>query len=331
MTLHLSVVGRGVAIQVSDRHISYKGHPAGGLHDVYANKNVVFAPRYGLVTLGYTGLAYLEHVPTDEWIAHRLWLDDLPPVAIKFRDPPEKWPDLGQAVDTLREELNRVFSVQRGENTLTVAIAGWQWARRSSLLRGVAWALSNEGTPEFTVRRHPRFSAADPVIAFGSHPPLRRAEHRQLEQAVSSSSSSDEMEQLLTSTITAHAARTHTIGPDSIVIRLDPTQPPEVRIRCSQAVPPRAVIRYKGRDNNLTYSPWVVMKNAVMRPTAGTGGNFEWSSDGINVEIAGSANANYGGLRAQQRTPEHGPPCRAPLPSPPFPGPIVTPPATGSP
>jgi hypothetical protein len=77
MTLHLSVVGRGVAIQVSDRHISYAGG-AGGLHDIYANKNVVFAPRYGLATLGYTGLAYLERIPTDEWIARRLRREELP-------------------------------------------------------------------------------------------------------------------------------------------------------------------------------------------------------------------------------------------------------------
>jgi hypothetical protein len=65
MTLNLSVVGRGVAIQVSDRHLSYAQTVRGrgsGLHDVYANKNVVFAPSYGLVSFGYTGLAYLERV-----------------------------------------------------------------------------------------------------------------------------------------------------------------------------------------------------------------------------------------------------------------------------
>ena len=80
MTLNLSVVGRDVAIQVSDRHLSYaqtvRGR-ASGLHDVYANKNVVFAPSYGLVSLGYTGLAYLERGPADAWIARQLWLDDL--------------------------------------------------------------------------------------------------------------------------------------------------------------------------------------------------------------------------------------------------------------
>src|SRR6266700_2531537 len=146
MTQHLSVVGGGTAIQDSDRHISYthKGRPTAGLHDVYANKIMVFAPRHGLVTLGYTGLAYLEHVPTNEWIARRLWLDDLPPDgSIRSRDHPEKWPDLGQAIDTLREELNRVFRSNRDRNPFTVVIVGWQWTRRSTRLRGVAWELSN--------------------------------------------------------------------------------------------------------------------------------------------------------------------------------------------
>jgi hypothetical protein len=65
MTLILSVATPACALHVGDRLVSKDEEP----HDPLANKSVVFRATDGLLAFGYTGLAFLEDVPTDTWIA----------------------------------------------------------------------------------------------------------------------------------------------------------------------------------------------------------------------------------------------------------------------
>lgn len=53
---------------VTDRRVT-KG---GSLHDGDANKNILFGDRNAVVTVGYTGHAYIGKTPTDQWIAQTL-------------------------------------------------------------------------------------------------------------------------------------------------------------------------------------------------------------------------------------------------------------------
>lgn len=230
-------------------------------------------------------------------------------------------------MDILRQELNRVFSSMRERQTLVVVIAGWQWTRRSPRLRGVSWTLSNEDTSEFTLNRHSRFSAADGTVAIGSHPSLPPHEARQLRRAITDARG--DVEQVLTSTVAQRAMHTSTVGPDSMVIRLVPSQPPHVRARFNQAAPPRAVIRYKDRDNSLAYAPWVVTKDCLWHPAVIAGGKIATSCGGIDVEVGGSDDANYGGFWPQRRTAEHGPLRHVPIQWPPPSGIIAAPPDAG--
>jgi hypothetical protein len=68
MTLVLSVATPAYSLQVSDRLVSKGGEP----FDPLANKNVVVRATDGLLVFGYTGLAFLDRMPTDTWIADRI-------------------------------------------------------------------------------------------------------------------------------------------------------------------------------------------------------------------------------------------------------------------
>jgi hypothetical protein len=68
MTVILTLYSRFGIVQVGDRLVTAKGavvNPA-------ANKTVIYAARDGIVSIGYTGLAALNGVPTDKWVAVRL-------------------------------------------------------------------------------------------------------------------------------------------------------------------------------------------------------------------------------------------------------------------
>src|SRR6476469_5543563 len=77
MTLVLSYITRGYAFQVSDRLLTRRIGTSQKQFDVLSNKNVVYLARDALVSLGYTGWAYLDGIPTDQWIAQKLAGDDL--------------------------------------------------------------------------------------------------------------------------------------------------------------------------------------------------------------------------------------------------------------
>ena len=64
-------------LHVSDRLVS------GGVHDPLANKCIIYWARGALVSIGYAGLAYglsksNPNMPTDEWIAEKLWGKPIP-------------------------------------------------------------------------------------------------------------------------------------------------------------------------------------------------------------------------------------------------------------
>lgn len=70
MTLILTHLSAGYpyALQVTDRLVTKGGSP----FDPLANKNIVYVARNAIVSIAYTGLAYIDGIPTDVWIAERL-------------------------------------------------------------------------------------------------------------------------------------------------------------------------------------------------------------------------------------------------------------------
>ncbi|MCB5362257.1 hypothetical protein H0484_00585 [Pusillimonas sp. CC-YST705] len=70
MTLILSLCRRDVVIHGSDRLLTL--HPSGEQHDTISNKTVVYEAFDGVFCVGYSGIAYLQNMPTDEWLIRRI-------------------------------------------------------------------------------------------------------------------------------------------------------------------------------------------------------------------------------------------------------------------
>lgn len=68
MTLILSRTSCCYAVVVADRRVT-RGN---AVFDPYANKNLVFHARNAVVAMGYTGIAHIGGIPTDQWIAQTL-------------------------------------------------------------------------------------------------------------------------------------------------------------------------------------------------------------------------------------------------------------------
>lgn len=157
MTLIISKVSRRFVIQISDRLVT---NATSRLPiDTAANKSIIYFARDAYVAISYSGLAYLEGIPTDEWIAQVLsgnrW------------DAPNGGPgghfgtrieagqniranDIGLAIRLLREKLAAV--IQSGPPEFRkfapqVVFAGWQRGKR--VWRPIVYYLCDLGERPF--------------------------------------------------------------------------------------------------------------------------------------------------------------------------------------
>jgi hypothetical protein len=171
MTLILTLVTPFHVLQVSDRLVTTQSRTLGArTFDAFANKNLVFFARNALVTIGYTGLAYIDGAPTDHWLAEQLLDLSLPlEFGARMRTGPEvRLEDIGRVVERVRTRLISTFTRVGTPSVLqTFVFAGIQWNRRRTI-RPMASIVSNSrGTPGLfllreMVHRHDFFPIRGP-------------------------------------------------------------------------------------------------------------------------------------------------------------------------
>jgi hypothetical protein len=164
VTLILTAVSPQGVVQASDRLVSAGGVPVNPL----ANKTVIFCAQDAFVVMSYTGLAMLDGLRTDDWMARKIvdmdeWVPGdrlaLPGARIGMTHP---WHDLGTAVQSLRDGLTEVFSGPERRHSYfahVIALAGWQWDRASGRGRAILWVIekaagSTQATAECMLPRN---------------------------------------------------------------------------------------------------------------------------------------------------------------------------------
>jgi hypothetical protein len=132
MTLILNHLSHAWAIQATDRLVS-RGAVK---YDPESNKNLLLLVENGIVTIGYSGLSYLEGLTTDEWIAQKLVGE---PIARGHRGGPSLYhfkrrqlPTLGPAVARLASELANLSArtPQMRKYPVMLSVTGWMMYRR---------------------------------------------------------------------------------------------------------------------------------------------------------------------------------------------------------
>jgi hypothetical protein len=267
MTLILTLPSARYVLQVSDRLTTRAQDP----FDRHSNKNVIFLARDALVSIGYSGHAYLNGVPTDQWIAQTLRGEDLsrPEERGTFTvGRVARWLDIGESVELLRREYERVFSsppmsIQKSDQLLV--LAGWQWNRR--LTRPIALAIHNtdsDSRQTFKIERSPRHWKRGQFYIGqipSSHLSTESLEELlvQLRQVLASP---DKTESLLISTVrrVANESTPAVIGQDCMSILLPPPSSHTVLVRYVPLVEERAVITHGRlqRQVPVAFSPFII-------------------------------------------------------------------------
>ena len=133
MTIILSLVTGGYALQISDRRLTQE--KKAGLYDVWdpaSNKSVILLGRDGVVSMGYSGPAFIGRATTDGWIAQVLTGIDLG----ANRERPDFTYHHGSGVPdrvlhahlgVVEDRLNKAITARQLDRTLALYGVGLRW------------------------------------------------------------------------------------------------------------------------------------------------------------------------------------------------------------
>jgi hypothetical protein len=258
MTLILTDLHQRFALQVSDRLTSTA--PGVGW-DRTANKAVVFRGRDGVISVAYSGSAYINGFPTDHWIAEQLVGEQ---IRVRgFVPGPRELSDIGLAMRRLAEAAN---DVRRWAVTTDFVAGGFQWpVGAPHQARPVLWGVSKKNDPgggkyvpgEAMSRWRGGYFAAAPRGALldldGLRPDLSAAAARDDHETIEF--------KLVAAVKRAAALPEAVVGGDCISVLLIPPDPARTRDW------PIARIRYYAESEHpATFAPWIIIPGRIFPP-----------------------------------------------------------------
>ncbi|MCA0031649.1 hypothetical protein [Mesorhizobium sp. B263B2A] len=136
MTLILTISTPAYIIQASDRLVTFQGTAV--IHNAMANKTVVVRARDGLAAISFSGIAYIDGLQTDEWIARTISkLSAEAGVLTAAGGRPQKR-SLNQIIHALKAALDERSEPKHG---LHIQVAGWRITRSQyfPFVRELVW------------------------------------------------------------------------------------------------------------------------------------------------------------------------------------------------
>ncbi len=319
MTQIISLGTPRYVLQVSDRLVSKRESRKFGPHDPRFNKHVLFGARDAIVTVGFTGLAYLANVPTDQWIAAMLAGEQPatpqggPSRGTRIQTAPANWPDIGIAIQNLRAHLGDLFrrlNTEQREAGLTLTIIGWQWKRRgANQIRRMRPILINlfyePNAVTFLTQSAPRYwgweKNGSGIKAAPALPKANFDEIVSLLQSPPGNMLTDEVaESILIEAIRELAAAPDRgIGQDLLSVSINVYRDPVVKVRYHPV-----------SASELYYTGWIVTSSIIQPPQIATmsagmshemqAGLFGISFEGPSAPLPGGSNASSADQRREK-------------------------------
>jgi hypothetical protein len=312
MTLILTVTCPAYIVQVSDRLLTMRHRDGRREFDPVANKTVVFRASDALVTLGYSGDAYLNGTPTDEWLAERLHGKPLP----RWDGQPVTclgaWTtrtDLGLAMERLRREI-AALPLGAVRNGLFVTIAGWQGRRRNIRPTVIEIERCRGST---SLQRAPRIwdsSKNFRLYGIGAQTDVRQ--YRALTQPFRAGGhlrcAPDQMETVLCSLIRSTSLKQATVGSHllSVILMRPGLGPSGCRfLPMSPHLASLTGSSIGARTVAVAHTPWIV-GGGMLHPPSLEIGSFEILLAGVPFRVQGAPAAQgIVGLSSSIRRPAH--------------------------
>jgi hypothetical protein len=330
VTLILSHLSRGFVLQVSDRLVTrIRPGDSPSPFDALANKTIIYGARDAIVSMSYTGPAYVGKLSTDDWIAQTLTgVDVSEKFGMRTGTLPHWW-DIGQATRLLLRELSH-SEISTQNSNFELVVSGWQWKNVKRSMEGryqpvpMAWALSKtEGSKfEKEVERLPRhwywknrcyfYAAPRSNLSKGERDKLFDRLNEEAAQSPAPKTNeevADRVEKATVDTVRAASVSSPYVGPNCMsVVIAPPHQIALIRVtffpyehHTAQLVAKtNAPITFPA-----AFSPWIIGQGLMHKPSVHIGkGGFDLQIGPFTVKLSGPDGPDKGllfAMSSQQR------------------------------
>lgn len=292
MTLILGLHVNGHAMQVSDRLVSTVTNPP-RKYDTMANKTVVYFALRGVVSISYTGRAYLHGIPTDQWIAETLSGRKLSTPGTAFGNCICLPFDVGQAIECLRkgaEDSYKQLSSDAQTYPLELHIIGSQWDRKHGRIRPVVKKVTNRrtGCAAFETLSIPRWiptpgSRYDLVAGVGTEE-ARQFMTQKFESTGGMISPQNCIDVMAKAIKFISSRLPNTVGSDCMAVHI---QGSSVRVIYLPSEQKFLMNRLTGKQMGpVSFTPYVISRNMAARPSISINNMFMRPQD-IDISFEG--------------------------------------------
>jgi len=291
MTLVLSQISHFFVLQVSDRLLTQGKEP----FDPIANKNVLYVATNGIISLGYTGVAFLDALPTDQWIVEKLTgmaFDNRSRPGTRFGCLP-KWHSIGLAERALVSGLNTTFAKSAmppiaRRLRFEIQIVGWQWGRRKRPRAFLAEILKTENASAVELTHYPRHIGRNFQFALSPEANAKFVDLTALRAALKGIRCADDAERALVRAIGEASAQSSLVGPNCMSTLLPPPYARMARIRYIGARAYARLVATSDPANErvlpAAFSPWVIGPGVIHAPSI-LSGTFDICTGGFKVTL----------------------------------------------
>lgn len=292
MTLILAFAWPTHVFQVTDRLLTDTSEQKP--FDPMANKNVIYRARDAIVSMAYTGHAYINGIPTDQWIVEKLRGEAFPQqermMAVSF-GPNLHWMDVGQSIQHLQTELNRVLDAN-ARQSFQLMVVGWKRERRKRCAPILWCSEYHASSGQLETNRRPRdwqYSSNYPIVG-APDANVSLAELKAAMARIKPTRSTEEIEEVLEDTIRKVSQNNNMVGPNCMSIHLPhPNLSPVVKATYRPLQPGQAIMYTDEwrRTIPAAYSPWLLGSNTTVTPAIVVGKGWRFGLDSFEVQFDG--------------------------------------------
>jgi hypothetical protein len=299
VTMILSLITAGYALQISDRRLSLKKRDQYDPWDPAANKSIVLLCHDGLISMGYTGPAFISKATTDGWTAEAITESDLG----ASRERPNFGVHLGSSVPervlhthlkNVEDRLNAAVAAGRLDRSLDIYGVGMRW----NSVRKPVWPTMiriNWKPPQgryvvaMSKRRWGWESGRTFQFATAGRSEAEARRAMRLRLPTTALGDKDQAIATLIDILRSLPPEDNTVGKDCLVTRIQ-REPPHVHIKYEAVTVPGSRQR-SGRQPAGGFTPWILAPTFLAAPHAISGPGPTMTSGGFEFKIEGSASA----------------------------------------
>ena len=236
--------------------------------------------------MGYSGIAFIGNVPTDQWIAEKL----IGKPFDRTRKPPAFWTgkvldpllDIGQSLELLKKCFDQALTTEIRKdwrkyweaNSFDLMIAGYQWNRKGRVRPILAWLGKSTDSKTFELVWEPRDWYLGRRFNLGVIPAENVSPaHIRFVAEELSNKSIDETKDFLVRTIRQTSRNLPEVGPNCISILLLPPHIAQAHITYIPTSPALAVLANDTSAIKLkvAFSPWLIGPFSASAPSVMAG------------------------------------------------------------